>query len=343
LQTIYKKNTHLKGPANMKKNVFLILAILFGAAIFACAKPGNYKIHLDDPQVTESPVALKTLSGTISGTLTMPKSASGKIPVVLIVQGSGPTDRDGNGPNSNTNTFKLMAYALGDAGIASLRYDKRLIGQSISTTKESELTIDDYVDDAVSLIGMLNDDGRFSKIILAGHGEGSLAGMMACYEEPVKAFISLEGAGQPAEKILDEQMKLQPPFVAAQFETIMDSLKKGKINPNVDPSLYSIARPALQRYIMSWCRYDPTKEIKKIKMPVLILQGTTDLKVKTDNATKLKIAKSNATLVIIKGMNYILKDAPADKDQNMATYDKPDLPLNAELVSTMNDFIKGLN
>ncbi len=295
-----------------------------------------------DASLTESPVTMKIPSGSISGTLTVPKTLSGKIPVVLIIAGSGPTNRNGNGLIATTDNLRLLAYALGKNGIASLRYDKRMVGQSVSKNKESELTIDDYVEDASGLINLLNDDQRFSKIIVAGHSEGSLVGMLATKDEPVKGFISLAGAGQPADKILTEQMKSQPQYVADGMKRILDSLRKGKITPNVDPALYSIARPSVQPYLMSWCRYDPARELKNLKMPVLIIQGTTDLQVSVDNAQKLKNAKSNAKLVIIRGMNHVLRDAPADKEQNAATYKDPELPLNTEMVTSMVDFIKGL-
>jgi len=294
-----------------------------------------------DPSLTESAITLKTLSGNIYGTLTMPKDAAGKIPVVLIIAGSGPTDRDGNNNQGlNTNAYKLLAYALGKAGIASVRYDKRMIGQSAGTEKESDLRFDDYIDDAVGFIEMLGDDARFSKVIVAGHSEGSLVGMIACQGQDVKGFISLAGAGEPAEKILDEQMKSKPQYLQDNFHKIMDTLKRGKINPEVDPQLYPVLRPSIQSYVMSWCRRIPQLEIKRLKMPILIIQGTTDLQVSVDNAEKLKNAKSSATLDIIHGMNHILKDAPADKDQNMATYKDPNLPLDTQMVTDIIDFIK---
>jgi len=295
-----------------------------------------------DPSLTESAITLNTLSGNIYGTLTMPKDAAGKIPVVLIIAGSGPTDRDGNSPalGLNANIYKLLAYDLGKAGIASVRYDKRMIGQSAGTQKESDLRFDDYIDDAVGFIEMLGDDARFSKVIVAGHSEGSLVGMIACQGQDVKGFISLAGAGEPAEKILDEQMKSKPQYLQDNFHKIMDTLKRGKINPEVDPQLYPVLRPSIQSYVMSWCRRIPQLEIKRLKMPILIIQGTTDLQVSVDNAEKLKNAKSSATLDIIHGMNHILKDAPADKDQNMATYKDPNLPLDTQMVTDIIDFIK---
>jgi uncharacterized protein len=296
-----------------------------------------------DPSVVESPITLKTLVGTISGTLTMPKDASGKIPVVIIIPGSGPTDRDGNSNMGlNTNMYKLLAYALGKKGIASVRYDKRMVGQSTGNQKEKDLRFEDNVDDVTSIIDMLTADERFSKVILAGHSEGSLVGMLATHDEPIKGFISLDGAGMPGEKILTDQMKSQPQYMIDGLKNVLDSLKRGKINPNVDPQLYALLRPSVQFYLMSWCRYDPTIEIRKLKMPILIIQGTADLQVTVDNAQKLKSAKSSAILMLIRGMNHILKDAPADKEQNLATYKNPDLPLNTEMVTDVVDFITGL-
>ena len=301
----------------------------------AVAKQGT------DPDFTESPVLLKTLSGQISGTLTLPANVTGKIPVVLIVGDTGPTDRDGNNEKAGTDddTYKLLAAGLAKNGIASLRYDKRLVGGSVSSVKESQLRIDDYSDDAVSLINMLNDDQRFSKIIIFGHGQGALVSLIAVMDEPVKAYISAEGASEQADKILIAQMKVKPKYQQDEFKAILDSLRKGKTVENVDPSLYYIASPSLQNFLMSWCRIVPVKGLKSLKIPVMIIQGTTDLAVPAENGEKLKKAKSDANFLLIKGMNHILKDAPADEDKNTDTFSKPDLPLSPGLVTGIVEFI----
>jgi uncharacterized protein len=298
-----------------------------------------------DPSLVESPIVLKALSGSIHGTLTMPKSASGKIPVVLIIAGSGPTDRNGNSAklDLNTNSYRMLAEGLGKNGIASVRYDKRMIGESQTNNKEADLRFDDYVDDAVGLIQMLAADDRFSKVIVLGHSEGSLVGMLAMRDQPAKGYISVAGAGERADKIVTEQLKSKPQLWQDEFKTLLDTLKKGHTLNNIDPSLYFIARPSIQRYLISWFRYEPQKVIKAVRVPVLIIQGTTDLQVSTADADKLKKAKSDATLIIIPGMNHILKDAPADATQNLATYSKPDLPLNAELVPDIVKFVNGIN
>jgi pimeloyl-ACP methyl ester carboxylesterase len=294
-----------------------------------------------DPSITESPILLKTLSGQISGTLIMPNNVTGKVPVVLIIGDAGATDRDGNNAKTgvNANTYKLLAHDLGKNGIASVRYDKRMVGESVSTTTEAQLRIDDYGDDAVGLVNMLNDDPRFSKIILFGHGEGALVSMLAMFDLPVKAYISAEGWSEQAEKILTDEMKSKPKYQADEFKTILDSMRKGKTTAIVDPAIYYIARPSIQTFLMSWCRISPIRGMKKIKIPTLIIQGTTDLSVTPDNADKLKKAKSDATLLVIKGMNHELKDAPADEEQNAAVNSKPDVPLSAGLVPGIVDFV----
>ena len=294
-----------------------------------------------DPSITESPILLKTLSGQISGTLVMPSNVSGKIPVVLIIGDAGATDRDGNNAKTGVtaNTYKLLAHDLGKNGIASVRYDKRMVGESVTTTKEAQLRIDDYGDDAVGLVNMLNDDQRFSKIILFGHGEGAEVSMLAMFDEPVKAYISAEGWSEQAEKILTDEMKSKPKYQSDEFKTILDSMRKGKTTPIVDPAIYYIARPSVQVFLMSWCRMSPIRGMKKVKIPTLIIQGTTDLAVTPDNADKLKKAKSDAALLVIKGMNHELKDAPADEEQNAAVNSKPDVPLSAGLVPGIVDFV----
>ena len=294
-----------------------------------------------DPSLDETPILLKTLTGTISGSLVMPKNPSGKIPVVLIVADASPTDRDGNNVKTgiSANTYKLLANDLGKNGIASVRYDKRLVGESMTKGKESELRIEDFADDALGLINMLDGDQRFSKVILLGHGEGALVSSLVINDSPAKGFIAAEWPADRADKILNDQMKGKAQFLQDEFKAFMDSLKKGKTTDNIDPALYYIARPSAQRFLLSWCRYEPLRIIKKLKVPTLIIQGGTDKVVLPDNGQRLKKAKSDAGYVEIKNMNHILKEAPVDEEQNLATYSKPDLPLNPELIPAIVVFV----
>lgn len=316
----------------MKKIIFLLLIAL---VVFKTTVQAQ----------SETPITYKNLSGNINGTLTMPANVTGKIPVVLIIADIGPTDRNGNNEQAGIhgNTYKLLAEGLSKSGIAVVRFDKRMVGESKTANKIEDLRFDDYVDDAVGLIDMLADDQRFSKVILLGHGEGSVVAMLASRDQPAKAIISINATSEQGDKVMTGIFKSKPQYLQDEFKTLLDSMRKGKTFDNVDLAMYPLVTTAKQKFLMSYFKYVPTRIIKIMKVPVLIIQGSTDLQVNPDNADKLKKAKSDATLISIAGMNHIMKEAPADKDQNMATYTQPNLPLKAELVPDLVKFINGSN
>nr|MCH9793032.1 alpha/beta hydrolase [Planctomycetota bacterium] len=156
---------------------------------------------------SEKIVTLKTETRTLEGTLLTPETKD-KIPVALIIAGSGPTDRDGNNPLMQNNSLKMLASELFKNGIATLRYDKRGIGQSKMTNlNESELRFDNYIQDAKEWLDFLKRNQKFNQIIVIGHSEGSLIGMIASHQKDVDKFISIAGSGQPADQIIREQLK----------------------------------------------------------------------------------------------------------------------------------------
>lgn len=288
------------------------------------------------------PVELNTPTGTIFGTLQVP-DVEHPVPVVLLIAGSGPTDRDGNNPAMKNNSLKMLADSLFEHGYASLRYDKRGIAESKDAgSDESELRFEHYIDDAAAWIEQLRKDNRFSKYIIAGHSEGSLIGMIAAAKTQADGFISLAGAGYKAGDILKTQLAAQPEPVKSACYSSIDSLEAGKTFSEVNPLLYSLFRPSIQPYLISWFRYNPCEEIKKLTVPVLLVQGTTDIQVSVQDAENLKQAKPGARLVVIEGMNHILKNAPAERQANIATYTDPVLPLNDILVKEVTAFIMQL-
>ncbi|MCB0746615.1 MAG: alpha/beta fold hydrolase [Ignavibacteriae bacterium] len=285
-------------------------------------------------------VILETSTGNLEGSLLVTPIKT-KMPVALIMAGSGPTDRDGNNPMMTNNSLKLLALGLEENGIASLRYDKRGIGKSKDAgLKEIDLRFENYVDDAESWIDYLRKDSSFSEIIVIGHSEGSLIGMIAANNKKADKFISLAGAGESANKIIKRQLASQPPTVLEPSLEIIAKLEAGETTDDVPQMLTSIFRPSVQPYIISWFKYDPQIEIAKLKIPVLIVQGTTDLQVTLDDAEKLAKANSNAKLQIIEGMNHILKEADMDNQKNIATYSNPELPLKDGLIDLIVEFIK---
>jgi len=310
---------------------FFVLFCTFNFAGFASTKA--------DSSFTETPITLHTPTGDIFGTLTIPK-ANPVMPVVLMIAGSGPTDRNGNNPivKGANNNFKQIAEALAEAGIASLRFDKRGIAESAKAMKrEADLRFDDYINDAEAWIDLLKKDKRFNKIVVIGHSEGSLVGMVAA--KHAAKYISIAGAGRSIDIILKEQLSSKPPEAREVYYSVIDSMKAGIVVKNVKFQYYDLLRPSIQPYMISWIKYDPQVEIKKLTIPVLILQGTNDLQVKEEDAKKLAEAYPKATLLLVENMNHVSKIVTGDTDENIKAYGDPSLPIAPVLIKAIIDFI----
>jgi hypothetical protein len=277
------------------------------------------------------------------GTLKVPK-ADHPVDVALIIAGSGPTDRDGNTPliPGKNNSLKMISELLYNNNIASLRYDKRGIGAS-DKVDESGLTFDTYIKDAVEWTKYLKNDKRFSKIIIIGHSEGALIGMIAAEQAGIDKYVSLCGPGEPVYLTLERQFKdsKMKQETYNYCAAIIDSLRAGHQVNNIDPDLSSYFRPSVQPYLISWFKYDPSKEISKLTIPVLIVEGTTDLQVTVRDAEMLSKASSNSSLKIIENMNHILKYEPSsDRKVNFESYSNPDLALPDTLSNDLLEFIR---
>ncbi|MCU0390939.1 MAG: lysophospholipase [Thermoflexibacter sp.] len=279
----------------------------------------------------------------IEGTLLTPEPKK-TVPVVLIIAGSGPTDRNGNSIAGVTaQPYKLLAEEFAKNEIATLRYDKRGVAKSVTAgMKEDSLRFEHYIDDAVAWVNFLSKDKRFSSVTILGHSEGSLIGMVAAQKSKTSKFISLAGAGRPINEVILQQLKdqKQPENIITDIENLFNQLKEGKLIENPNPMYMSLFRPSVQPYMISWLRYNPQLEIKKLQIPTLIVQGTTDIQVAESEALLLKEASPKAKYLLVEKMNHILKASTADRAENIATYSKPDLPLAEGLMSGLVEFVK---
>lgn len=286
-------------------------------------------------------VKVKTENGKLYGTLQYP-AKNKNTPVVLIIPGSGPTDRDGNSMMLQANSYKMLADSLQKRGIASLRYDKQGIGESAETKmKETDLRFEDMVADVVSWVEFLKKKKHFSTITLIGHSQGSLLGMLAAQKIEVDGFISLAGAGRSIDEILKKQLNTGAPEQTENTERILKSLRNGDTVNDVPAPLMSIFRPGIQPFLISWIKYDPTQEIRKLNIPVMVIQGSTDIQVANSEAEILAKA-ANVNVHLVEQMNHILKVAPANRQKNILTYYDPELPLHKDLIPILTSFIKEL-
>lgn len=287
----------------------------------------------------EQRVQLETPTGTLQGTLDLPNGTS-TCPVVVIIAGSGPTDRDGNQASMKNDSLKLLGQALAAKGIAALRYDKRGVGESATAApREEDLRFETYVADVVQWVTWLRQDPRFLRVGLIGHSEGSLIGMLAAKPARVDAFVSLAGSGRAAAALIREQLapKLAP-SLKARSSQILDELVAGRTVADVPKDLVALYRPSVQPYLISWFKYDPVREITALEVPVLIVQGTTDLQVSVDDAKRLAAGKKDAKVRLIDDMNHVLKHATLPAEQQ-AAYTDPSLPIEAQAVEEITTFL----
>jgi pimeloyl-ACP methyl ester carboxylesterase len=292
-------------------------------------------------------LSLSVKEGTLHGTLEIP---SGVVPwpAVVIISGSGPTDRDGNSSvtGGKNNSLKQLAESLASNGIGSVRYDKRGIGKSAkAVTKEEDLRFETYIDDAVLWGKELQQDMRFSHVTIVGHSEGSLIGMVACQKLGGNAFVSIAGPGFPASQIFLTQLKPKlPEYLFNDVISIIDQLNQGRTVSidTVPKALQSFFRASVQPYIISWFRYDPAQEVAELQVPVLILQGSTDLQISIDDAKTLSRSNSKAELIIISGMNHVLKKVSGNSQEQRSSYGDPNLPIAEELVDEITAFLKSV-
>jgi hypothetical protein len=309
------------------------LALSFCLLLFA---------HLSTAQnaFEEDTVHLSLESGRLEGSLLRPGKTNA-VPLVIIIAGSGPTDRDGNNPMMKNHSLRMLAQGLADAGIASLRYDKRGVGGSLSAAiPEADLRFEDFAADAAAWVQKMEDSLDFSSVTIIGHSEGSLLGMLAAQKAGVDRFVSLAGAGQPAQEVLRQQLGAQPDYIREPALAVLERLEAGEQLTEVPPMLNSLFRPSVQPYLLSWFAYDPRQQISRLDIPVLIVQGSTDLQVEEASAQMLAKARADAQLEIIEGMNHVLKEAPAERQQNLATYYDPDKPVVPELINIIAGFIR---
>lgn len=296
------------------------------------------------PTVLQRPIDLDTGQGVLHGSLLLPQQATPP-PVVLIIAGSGPTDRDGNNPASGRlDNLKRLALLLAGEHIASVRFDKRGVAASQpATPDERDLSVERYVADTVAWGRKLRADPRFGPLILLGHSEGALIATLAAEQAGASAVITVAGSGRPVADVLREQLAQRlPPAELARGNAVIDRLQAGQTSLDVPAPLRDVFRPSVQPYLISLLRQDPAAAFAHLQIPALIIQGRNDVQVEVADAERLKAAKPDAQLALIDGMNHTLRITPRDMRQQRDSYRNPGLPLARELGERIVAFIRQL-
>jgi len=291
----------------------------------------------------ESPYAVHSGTLELGGTLTLPRGATGRVPVVVIIAGSGPTDRNGNSlMGIRPNAYAQLAWRLAERGIATLRYDKRGMPGTKGTFDMMTMTLDDFAADARAAAESLAHDTRFSRVLLLGHSEGSSLALLAARAgPPVAAVISVSGLGRPLGVVLREQLSRQfDSATLVRYDAAMAQYLRGEQPKDVPPQLAPLFVPINLSFMKSLSAFDPPAAIRAVRQPVLIVQGGRDLQVTVADAERLHAAKPDAQLVVVPLANHVLKQTTEmTLNGQMPTYQNPAVPIMPVVANAIADWI----
>jgi pimeloyl-ACP methyl ester carboxylesterase len=297
-----------------------------------------------DPAAASAPDpnGIEVTTAGLSGTLRKPDGVE-RPPVVLLIAGSGPTDRNGNQAGHGPDELRQIAEALAARGIASLRYDKRAIGRSPAPVnfREQDLVLDNFVDDAAAWLTFLEGRSELGPRFVAGHSEGGLIAILLAKRVPVSGIVLLATPGRPVGQATREQLRaaLPQPILDEALATLA-ALERGESVATVSPPLMPLLRPSVQPFMRSLLAVVPAQEFKRLRVPVLVAQGGHDLQVSAADAAALIEARPDAAVFRAADMNHVLKTAPADAAGQQKSYTDPSVPLAPGLVEAIAAFVR---
>jgi pimeloyl-ACP methyl ester carboxylesterase len=321
------------------KNVQALVSI--GVAIAVIGGVVGFVGDLNDGDI--APEVSEIAAGELHGTMVNARNSD---PVVLIVPGSGPTDRDGNNPvGLRTDAYRLLAEGLAEERISTVRVDKRGMFGSAAAGNPNAVTPADYVADIhawIDAIKAARGPGS-GCVFLLGHSEGALMVSLAAEgREDVCGLILVAGMGRKMGDVIRQQLHDNPANAPVLDEALaaLSELEAGRHvdTTNMHPALLPLFAPQVQDYLISVINLDPVEAVRRANKKTLIVQGKTDMQVSVDDARLLNTAPKTK-LQLIDGMNHVLKAAPVERAANYATYSDPSLPLAKRLVSRIEDFV----
>lgn len=274
------------------------------------------------PYTTEEVTFTNAKAGaTLAGTLTVPKG--GAKCVIIMVTGSGPENRDEE--VAYHKPFAVIADRLARAGIATLRYDDRGVGQSVGgETKHT--TSEDVAEDAIAGIEWLRAQKRFKKVGLLGHSEGGLIAFMLAAQKKVDFIVSLAGPAVRGDSIMLYQARTSGnPFTKnITVENLRNMMKTNT-------------------WVSYFMDYDPTDNITNTKCPVLALNGSKDCQVPAAmNIPVLRrlLAKNKKAVVKeYEGLNHMFQHCTTGRPDEYYTLEET---MSEEVLSDIVTWLKKL-
>lgn len=291
-----------------------------------------------------SPIAdIPISTGSLHGAY---KNAGEGAPLILIIPGSGPTDKDGNaGQGLQTNAYKFLAEGLAESGVSSVRVDKRGMYSSRAAGDPNDVTIEGYVEDYRRWVESLTERTQLHCVYLLGHSEGGLMALATAEgQDNICGVILVATPGRAMGDVLRAQLKSNPAnkIILEDGLAAIDALEAGETVDvtNLHPALKQLFAPQVQGFLKSLLPANPAVIAAKLDIPILIIQGDNDLQVSIEGAERLKVAAKNGTLHILDDVNHILKKAPRNRVGNMMMYKAPNEPIDKRVTKAVTEYVK---
>ncbi len=283
--------------------------------------------------------------GPLKGTMLEPRGG-GKT-VILMIPGSGLVDRDGNSPTGmKAATLRLLAEALANRGISTVRVDKRGMFASSSAVRDANsVSIEDYATDVRSWIGAIREKTGANCIWVLGHSEGGLVALKASqHRDGICGLILVSTPGKKIGEVLRHQIESNPANkpILDQALASLATLERGQ---HVDvstlpPALGRLFHPSIQDFLIDEMKIDPSDSNKNYGGLELILHGANDLQIDMENAEILNKSNPKSRLIILKNANHVIKDVRfGDLKGNIGSYSDPSLPLSPGVAESIAEFI----
>lgn len=293
----------------------------------------------------EKPMTAPGPEGPLAGTLL---DAGEDRPVVLIIPGSGPTDRDGNNPMGVTAApYRLLAEALAGRGVSTVRIDKRgMFGSKPAAADPNKVTIAAYAADTHSWVKSARAATGARCVWLLGHSEGGLIALAAARQPAgICGVITVSGPGRKLGDLLREQLQANPanaPILDVALATIARLEAGGSVDSDTLPApLQPLFYNAVQPFLRDLLSHDPARLAAALTVPLLVVQGDRDIQVTVEDANRIASSQPRATLAVLRGVNHVLKAVPSDdRAANLATYADPSLPIAPAVVDAVASFVK---
>lgn len=282
-------------------------------------------------------IEIQTADGILHGTLSKAKGRPDE--VIVLIAGSGPTDRDCNSLvlSGRMDSFLQLSQALNREGYSVFRYDKRTAGESRESFGKQLMVFDDFVQDAILVVEAMQNTG-YQKIHLVGHSQGALVAMRVAQEIPVASVTHLCGPSDPIDQALMKQFKILPKELYEEAEQIFATVRSGEDLGNVSEELKPYFSDRTTPFLLNWMQYDPIQEAQAVDAPLLFIGGGEDTQVFEEDLAKFESQIEAASFHLIPNMNHVLKRVESERE-NGQSYQDPSYPLDPALADSIINFL----